>query len=74
MNTPEDELHQVSAKAVTAFLGAFKMDALPISVGQINQGIICVVLYWVVGVSMNSSFVFLPSTADSSIIEPWCQN
>lgn len=33
MNTPEDELHQVSAKAVTAFLGAFKMDALPISAG-----------------------------------------
>lgn len=31
MNTPEGELHQVSVKVVTAFLGAFKMDALPIS-------------------------------------------
>lgn len=33
MNTPEDELHQVSIKFVTAFLGAFKMDVLPISAG-----------------------------------------
>lgn len=33
MNTAEDQLHQVSARVVTAFLEAFKMDALPISVG-----------------------------------------
>lgn len=33
MNTPEDELLHVSAKVVTAFLGASKMNALPISVG-----------------------------------------
>lgn len=68
MNTPEDELHQVSAKAVYAFfVEAFKMDALPISVGtnKLRNHPCCPVL----GLNTNSSFVLLSSIADLSIIE-----